>query len=100
MLLYFHVNIKYNRVTVSEATKGQDVPMENCKEWLTIREAAEYLGISYGRLSTLINDGVYPVSLVPGFKKEQRLSRTRLDEMLRESEHTKEERQTAEAVRG
>lgn len=66
------------------------------KEWLSIKEAAEYLGISYGRLSTLINEGVYPVSLVPGFKKEQRISKTRLDEMLRKSEHVKgEERRTA-----
>jgi excisionase family DNA binding protein len=74
--------------------------MENCKEWLNIKEAAEYLGISYGRLSTLINDGVYPVSLVPGFKKEQRLSRSKLDEMLRETEHKKEERRATETVGG
>lgn len=62
------------------------------KEWLTIQEAADYLGVSYGRLSTLINEGKYPISLVPGFKKEQRVSRSRLDEMLQETEHVKEKK--------
>lgn len=68
--------------------------MAENKEWLSLKEAAEYLGISYGRLSTLVNQGVYPVSLVPGFKNEQRISRTGLDEMLKSTERTKE-KQTA-----
>jgi excisionase family DNA binding protein len=57
------------------------------KEWLTIQEAADYLGVSYGRLSTLVKKGVYPVSFVPGFKGLQRISRSRLDQMMQESEH-------------
>jgi excisionase family DNA binding protein len=57
---------------------------------MTIQEAAEYLGISYGRMSTLINEGVYPVSIVPGFKTLQRLSRSRIDQMLYDTEFRKE----------
>jgi len=56
------------------------------KEWLTVKEAAEYLGVSYGRFSTLVKRGVYPVSKVPGFEGMRRVSRSRLDQMMRESE--------------
>ena len=56
------------------------------KEWLTIREAAEYLGISYGRMTTKVRKGVYPVSRVPGFKGVVRISRTRLDQMMMDNE--------------
>lgn len=56
--------------------------MSRWPEWLKIREAAEYLGISYGRMSTQVKEGVYPVSLVPGFKREIRISRSKLDEMM------------------
>ena len=56
------------------------------KEWLTTKEAAEYLGVSYGRFSTLVKDGVYPVSKVPGFGDVRRISRSRLDQMMIENE--------------
>lgn len=56
------------------------------KEWLSIQEAADYLGVSYAKLSTLVKEGVYPVSKVPGYKNLVRISRRRLDEMLYENE--------------
>lgn len=59
------------------------------KEWLTIREAAEYLGISYGRMTTKVKQGVYPVSKVPGFKGVMRISRSRLDKMMMDNEEIK-----------
>jgi len=58
------------------------------KEWLTVKEAAEYLGVSYGRFSTLVKRGVYPVSKVPGFEGMRRVSRSRLDQMMRENEES------------
>jgi excisionase family DNA binding protein len=57
-----------------------------CKEWLTLEEAADYLGVSYTRMVQKVNEGVYPVAIVPGFKNTQRISRTTLDEMLRQAE--------------
>ena len=63
---------------------------EQTKEWLTIKEAAEYLGVSYGRFSTLVKDGIYPVSRVPGFGDVRRVSRSRLDQMMVESEENVE----------
>ena len=60
------------------------------KEWLTTKEAAEYLGVSYGRFSTLVKDGVYPVSKVPGFGDVRRISRSRLDQMMIENEESVE----------
>lgn len=57
---------------------GQQRP----KEWMTMREAAEYIGVSYPRFSMLVKDGVFPVSKVPGFKNLIRVSRSRLDEVM------------------
>lgn len=65
------------------------------KEWLTIGEAASYLGVSYAKMSTLVKEGVYPVSKVPGFKNLQRISRRRLDEMLYENEHYNQEKESS-----
>lgn len=56
------------------------------KEWLTMAEAAEYLGVSYPRFSIKVKEGVYPVSKVPGFGNMRRVSRTTLDRMMRENE--------------
>lgn len=65
------------------------------KEWLTIAEAANYLGVSYAKMSTLVKEGVYPVSKVPGFKNLQRISRRRLDEMLYENEQWNQEKEAS-----
>ena len=59
------------------------------KEWMTIREAAEYLGISYGRMTTKVKEGVYPVSKVPGFESMMRISRTRIDQMMMDNEEVR-----------
>ncbi len=59
------------------------------KEWMTIKEAAEYLGISYGRMTTKVKEGVYPVSKVPGFDNLMRVSRSRIDQMMMEREEIK-----------
>jgi hypothetical protein len=42
----------------------------------------------YGRFSTLVKRGVYPVSKVPGFEGMRRVSRSRLDQMMRENEES------------
>ncbi|MCL6437243.1 MAG: helix-turn-helix domain-containing protein [Rubrobacteraceae bacterium] len=56
------------------------------REWMTMREAAEYIGVSYERFSTLAKKGMFPVSRVPGFKNVLRVSRSRLDEVMYEHE--------------
>lgn len=56
------------------------------KEWLTMKEAAEYLGISYAQLSKRVKRGLIPASNVPGFNNTRRISRSRLDELMFENE--------------
>lgn len=58
------------------------------KEWLTMREAAEYLGISYAQLTKRVKTGAIPASKVPGFEKTRRISRSRLDQLMHESEQS------------
>ncbi len=62
--------------------------MPHDKEWLTYEEAAQYLGVSYDRLVQAVSRGVFPVASVPGFKGSRRLSRSRLDEMMQQTEET------------
>lgn len=69
------------------------------KEWLTIQEAADYLGVSYAKLSTLVKEGVYPVSKVPGYKNLTRISKRRLDEMLFENEEWAQSEKAASSPR-
>lgn len=74
---------------MENSTKGKDSSgegREECRDWLNLRQAADYLGISYERLTTKVKEGVYPVSFVPGFKNEKRLNREKLNEILLESE--------------
>ena len=56
------------------------------KEWLTMREAAEYLAISYAQLTKRVKRGLIPASTVPGFNNTRRISRSRLDELMHENE--------------
>lgn len=56
------------------------------KEWMTMQEAADYIGVSYGRFSTKVKEGVFPAFKVPGFEGVYRFSRSRLDQLMYENE--------------
>lgn len=56
------------------------------KQWFTGKEAAEHLGISHSQFSRLANAGHFPVSYVPGLKDSWRVSREKLDELMRDNE--------------
>lgn len=56
------------------------------KEWLTMKEAAAHIGVSYERFTKAVKSGEIPVSKVPGFKRRYIVSKSRLDEVMRQNE--------------
>ena len=51
----------------------------NSKEWMNIKEACEYMGVSYKSLNNLINQGLKVISI----GRSKRLSKTDIDNFLK-----------------
>jgi excisionase family DNA binding protein len=64
--------------------QGESMTTEE-KEWLTMREAAEYIGVSYERYTRAAKKGELPVIRVPGFKRKYKVRRVDLEEVMRQS---------------
>lgn len=54
--------------------------------WLSMREAAALLGVSYGRFAEKVRKGEIPSSKVPGFTRAKRINKAKLDSLMEASE--------------
>ncbi len=53
--------------------------------WLSMREAAAHVGMSYGRFAEKVRKGEIPASRVPGFTRTKRINKERLDQLMDEN---------------
>lgn len=56
------------------------------KTWMSMKEAAEYVGMSYGRFAEKVRNGEIPSSKVPGFTRAKKINKTKLDALMEASE--------------
>ncbi len=54
--------------------------------WISMREAADYVGMSYGRFAEKVRNGEIPANKVPGFTRAKRINKAKLDKMMEASE--------------
>lgn len=58
------------------------------KEWLTLKEAANHVGIPYARFTQIVKRGIVPTTKVPGYKRTYRISKTKLDQWMDENQYS------------
>ncbi len=49
---------------------------------MSMKEAAAYVGMSYGRFAEKVRTGKIPSSKVPGFTRAKRINKERLDRLM------------------
>lgn len=53
---------------------------------MSMKEAADYVGMSYGRFAEKVRNGEIPSSKVPGFTRAKKINKTKLDALMEASE--------------
>ena len=54
--------------------------------WLSMKEAAAHVGMSYGRFAEKVRMGEIPASKVPGFTRAKKINKAKLDRLMEASE--------------